>query len=128
MPTKRSIAMNELEMVLNEQTAELFCKILLHMAYGKNREGEITFSTDLIDAICKEKGYPYYRFAFNLQKHEYWRMRTPDITLEYLVTSSAKKNASNAYVHQIFNNGQLVYKRPDVPEWTIYAQYNTEKA
>ena len=102
-------------------------KLHTKLQNGKNREGEITFSTDLIDAICKEKGYPYYRFAFNLQKHEYWRMRTPDITLEYLVTSSAKKNASNAYVHQIFNNGQLVYKRPDVPEWTIYAQYNTEK-
>lgn len=119
--------MNELELVLNEQSAELFCKILLHMAYGKNREGEITFSTDLIEAICKDKGYSCYRFAFNLQKHEYWRMRTPDITLEYLVTSSSKKNASNAYVHQIFNNGQLVYKRPDTPQWTIYTQYNTKK-
>ena len=125
---KRGVAMNEFELVFNERSAELFCKILLHMAYGKNREGEITFSTDLVDAICKEKGYPCYRFAFNLEKHEYWRMRTPNITLEYLVTSSEKKNASNAYVHQIFNNGQLVYKRPDVPEWTIYAQYNTEKA
>lgn len=128
MPTKRRISMNELELVLNAETAELFCKIFVHMAYGKNREGEITFSTDLIDAICKEKGYPCYRFAFNLQKHEYWRMRTPDITLEYLVTSSAKKNANNAYVHQIFNNGQLVYKRPDDPQWTIHAQYNTVKA
>jgi len=120
--------MNELELVLNEQSAELFCKILLHMAYGKNREGEITFSTDLIDAICKEKGYPCYRFAFNLEKQEYWRMRTPEVTLEYLVTSDARKNASNACVHQIFNNGQLVYKRPVEPQWTIYTQYNTEKA
>lgn len=119
--------MNELELILNEQTAELFCKILLHMAYGKNREGEITFSTDLIEAICKEKGYPCYRFAFNLERHEYWRMMTPDITLEYLVTSNVRKNASNAYVHQIFNKGQLVYKRPDDPQWTIYVHYNTEK-
>lgn len=119
--------MNELEIVLNEQTAEFFCKILLHMAYGKNKEGEIAFSTDLTEAISKEKTYPCYRFAFNLERQEYWRMMMPDIMLEYLVTSNVRKNASNAYVHQIFNKGQLVYKRPDDPQWTIYVHYNTEK-
>lgn len=118
--------MKELKLYLSEITARAFQEILLPMSWSKIKEAEMVFSTNLIDDISKNGSYPCYKFAHNLERHEYWRIRMPNITLEYIVTSDASTNSHNAYVHQIFKEGQLVYRRVNKPKWTIYVQLITD--
>ena len=102
------------------ETAKNFEEILVSISHlNENNNFEFIFPAGMIEAICKEKNYPCYKFAHNLEGDSYMRARVNRITLEFLVRSK-KENEKESAVLQIRNNGERIYYRPENPVWTIY--------
>ena len=112
--------MGNLQSFIRGTTADNFDKILCSIIRTENKDWEIVFPSDMIECISKEYRYPCYRFAHNLEEHTYWRVRIKNITLEYAIIPSVHSSDYNAYVLQIFQNGQLIYKKPRCSDGTIH--------
>ena len=97
---------------------EEFLVSLSHLDVNNNQY-ELIFPAGMIEAICKEKNYPCYKFAHNLEGDSYMRAKIYPITLEFLVRS-IEKNKKESSVLQIKNNGEKIYCKPENPVWTIY--------
>lgn len=90
-------------------------KILLQMIRPENKQKEIIFPSNMIDAFCKEHQFTCHQFAHTPEGDVYMRMKMKNFTVEYIVMKKLKTQDYNSYVSQIFKNGQLVYRRPDIP-------------
>ena len=85
------------------------------------KEYEFIFPAQIIEDYCKEKNYPCYQFAHNLEGDIYMRAKINRTTLEFLVRKSLKNQHQNeTLLLQIRNNGQILYCKSDVPNGTIY--------
>ena len=95
---------------------------LLLMVRPEYEKQEMVFRSNMIEKICIECQYPYYQFAHNLEGDIFMRMkmRLKNITMEYIVMKDVEGKNYNSYVHQIFQNGQVIYRRPDKPIGKIY--------
>ncbi len=112
--------MENLVSFIRGTTADNFGKVLCAMGLPENKEKEMFFSSNMIENICKQYQYPYYRFAYNPEGHSFWRARMGNITLEYAILPVVKTSDYNAYVLQISCNYQVVYQKPDKPAGRIH--------
>lgn len=113
--------MSKKEKELRDVTADNLEQILCSMRDEENRHQELIFPEGVIEKLCREKQYPCYKYAHNLEGHIYMRVRTYHITFEYLVVSyPGDMNLKESIITQIMVNGQIIYHRPNNPDGTIY--------
>jgi len=112
--------------MIQNSSANNLDTVFLQMCHIENKQHEIVFLHDVFDHICKKFQYPNYKFAHNLKGEPYMRMRTREgkITVEYIIMKNASAKNYDAYVYQIFKNGNLVYRRPDKPVGTILLNWS----
>ena len=106
---------------LGDITADNFEQVLFSISYFQNHQCELVFPARMIESICKEKQCPCYKFAHNLEGDHYMRARLSKITLEFLVRNNQEnQNEKESLVLQITSNGNMLYRKPENPNATIY--------
>ena len=102
-------------------TAENFQEVLCSISYVGKKQYELVFKAGVIEDICREKQYPCYKFAHNLEGEPYMRAKVDRTTLEFLIRNSPHNlGERESLILQIKNNGEKVYNKPEKIEGTIY--------
>ena len=103
-----------------EITGENFEQVLCSISHVGTQQCEFVFGAGVIEDICREKQYPCYKFAHNLEGEPYMRAKVNRTTLEFLIISSSKNfGEKESLILQIRNNGENLYYRPEKPKATI---------
>ena len=85
------------------------------------KEYEFIFPAQVIEDYCKERNYPCYQFAHNLEGDIYMRAKINRTTLEFLTRKCMKnQHQREAIILQIRHYGNILYCKPNIPKGTIY--------